>query len=190
MKNAPITSVSTYHSRRPHCRMAPKEPVRLTCPRSAAKTPIWHVKELATRTLVFKIANGMFSLSVSNCQSVSTPSWAAWELETLRTVKYAANSAAKNISSDANQTMVPTATKSGRFSRPRRRTCGIGCRALAGLVIEPLTAWVCRATRSLLLYDLPRSPLGTTLQGHDWTSRGRAIGSTHQDRIDRLRRVQ
>src|SRR6476469_1081848 len=163
MKNEPMMKVSVYHSRRPHRRIASSDPARLTWPRSAAKTPIWQVKELATRTLVLRIANGTLSSAVSVCQSDSTPAWAAWEFVTLRIVKYAANKAAKNISSDASHTMVPTATMSGRPSRPRRRDCGMGCSALAGLVIEPDTAWEWRATGSLLPYPLPRSSSGITL---------------------------
>ena len=87
------------------------------------------------------IANGMLISSTWLSHRVGDPG-AAWALVTLRMVKYAANRAAKNISSDASHTMVPTATMSGRLSRPRSRACGIGCNALAGLVIEPETAWV------------------------------------------------
>ena len=73
MKNAPIRKVSTYHSRRPQARMLSSDPVRLTWPRSAAKTPIWQVKELATSTVVLTIANGMLIISVEVSQSGSVP---------------------------------------------------------------------------------------------------------------------
>ena len=114
-----------YHSRRPQPLIPASEPVRLTCPRSAANTPIWQVKELATSTVVLTMANGMFSIAVSVCHSGSVPFGAAWALVTLRIVKYAANRAAKNISSEASHTMVPTATMSGRPSRPRSRDWGM-----------------------------------------------------------------
>ena len=108
------------------------------------------------------MANGMLSSAVWLSHSVSAPG-AAWELVTLRMVKYAANRAAKNINSEASQMIVPTATMSGRPSRPRSRDCGMGCRALAGLVIDPETAWVCRATRSLCRQRLRGSPQVATL---------------------------
>ena len=46
-----------------------------------------------------------------------------------RSEKYAANNAAKNISSLASQMMVPTETASGRPLTPWRRLGAIGCRA-------------------------------------------------------------
>ena len=140
MKNEPMKKVSTYHSRRPQPRMLARPPVRFTWPRSAANTPIWQVNELATRTLVLMIANGTFSSAVWVSHRDGTPAAAAWALVTLRIVKYAANKAAKNISSDASQMITPTATGSGRSSRPRSRDCGIGCSDPAGLVSDPLVA--------------------------------------------------
>src|SRR6476659_3016061 len=163
MKNAPIRNVSVYHSRSPQRRGLNSDPVRLTCARSAANTPIWQVNELATRILVLKIANGMLIKSPWDCQSGTVPVAAACELVTFRMVKYAAKSAAKNISSEASQMMVPTATGSGRFSRPRRRDSGMGCREPSGIVIDPETACVCMATWSLLPEPVQRSPHGTTL---------------------------
>src|SRR6185312_927348 len=163
MKNAPIRNVSVYHSRRPQPRGLNSDPVRLTCARSAANTPIWQVNELATNTLVLKIANGILIKSPWVCQRGSVPVAAACELVTFRMVKYAAKSAAKNISSEASQMMVPTATGSGRFSRPRRRDSGMGCREPSGIVIDPETACVCMATWSLLPEPVQRSPHGTTL---------------------------
>ncbi|GAA4230132.1 hypothetical protein GCM10022254_24220 [Actinomadura meridiana] len=41
----------------------------------------------------------------------------SWPIVTERIVKNIANSAAKNISSDDNQTIVPTLTRLGRFAR-------------------------------------------------------------------------
>src|SRR3954451_3372534 len=117
MKNAPRPKVREYHSRRPHRLKFSTEPVRPTWPRSAAKTPIWQVNELETSTAVFAMANGMFSSSVEVVHSDGTFASAAWAAVTLRIVKYAANSAAKNISSDASQMIVPTATGSGLPAR-------------------------------------------------------------------------
>ena len=134
MKKAPIKNVRMYHSRSPQLLMLASEPVRLTCPFSAAKTPIWQVNELATSTAVLKIANGMLSISVEVCHKVSVPAAAAWPLVMLRIVKYAANNAAKNINSDASQTMVPTATMSGRPACPRNRDWGMRCSAPWGWI--------------------------------------------------------
>ena len=58
-----MRKVSVYHSRSPQRGRLNSDPVRLTCARSAANTPIWQVKELATSTLVLAIANGMLSRS-------------------------------------------------------------------------------------------------------------------------------
>ena len=79
------------------------------------------MKELATSTVVLTIANGMLIMFVEVSQSGSVPASSACEFVTLRIVKYAANNAAKNISSEASQMMTPTATMSGRPMRPRRR---------------------------------------------------------------------
>ena len=57
-------------------------------------------------------ANGMLISATWLSHKVSAPG-AACALVTLRIVKYAANSAAKNISSEASQMIVPTATGSG-----------------------------------------------------------------------------
>jgi hypothetical protein len=67
--------------------------------RSAAKTPNWAVKELATKISVFTRANGTFRICVSLAQIVGAPA---------RREKYIANKPAKNITSLPNQTMVPT----------------------------------------------------------------------------------
>ena len=79
----------------------------LTSPRSAANTPSWQVTLDSTRTVVLMLANGMFSSCVS---------WAHSSGLTARSVKYIANSAAKNISSLDSHTMVPMATMFGRFA--------------------------------------------------------------------------
>ena len=76
------------------------------------------MNELDTSTAVFAMANGMFSIAVEVSHSAGTFACAAWAAVTLRMVKYAANRAAKNISSDASQMIVPTATASGLPGRP------------------------------------------------------------------------
>ena len=74
MKNAPMRKVSVYHSRSPQRRgLNNRCRIRLTWPRSAAKTPIWQVKELATSTLVLTMANGMLIRSPWICQSGHGP---------------------------------------------------------------------------------------------------------------------
>jgi hypothetical protein len=60
---------------------------------------------------VFADENGTSSRPFRLCQKLSPSSD--------RSVKYIANSAAKNISSDDSQTMVPTATRFGRFAGGR-----------------------------------------------------------------------
>ena len=94
MKNAPITNVIMNHIRS-----------RMTSPFSAANTPIWQVTDDSTRTVVLTVENGMFSSLGSVAQSSGL---------TDRIVKYIANSAAKNISSEESHTIVPTAVVSGR----------------------------------------------------------------------------
>src|SRR3954454_9611697 len=84
---------------------------RLTWPRSAAHTPNWHVTLDSTRMIVFTVAYGMSS---SACGQ-GLP----WPRLTERMVKYIANSAAKNMSSEDNQTIVPTWTRLAR-----RAPCG------------------------------------------------------------------
>src|SRR3954463_14656755 len=79
--------------------------------RSAAKTPIWHQMELATRLMVLTAEKGMLRFSGSVCHRSG---------RTALIVKYIANSPAKNISSLDSQTMVPTWTMLGRFSECTR----------------------------------------------------------------------
>src|SRR6185295_7059939 len=73
---------------------------------SAANTPSWHVTLDRTRTRVFTAAKGRLSSAWGH----SPPA----PVVTDRMVKYIANSAAKNMSSDDNQTIVPTWTRLGR----------------------------------------------------------------------------
>src|SRR4051812_24518606 len=97
MKTAPITNVTMNHERS-----------FFTSPRSAAKTPIWQVKEESTRIVVFVAENGTFSASACSFQK-SAP-------VTDRMVKYIAKRAAKNISSELSQMMVPTLVRFGRLT--------------------------------------------------------------------------
>src|SRR5664279_2451967 len=83
-----------------------------TSPRSAAKTPIWQVIEDSTRTIVNGAAALRSSTTGGGGHGAPAP------LLTALIVKYIANSAAKNINSDDNQTMVPTATMFGRVGGP------------------------------------------------------------------------
>src|SRR5215469_48364 len=96
---------STHHSRSPHDMKLKIEPVRLICPRSTAKTPIWQVTLDATSTRVFAVASGRSRSAIGQCKP--------WPISTERIVKYIANSAAKNISSLDSQIMVPTLTRFG-----------------------------------------------------------------------------
>ncbi|CAB5040977.1 unannotated protein [freshwater metagenome] len=75
-----------------------------TSPRSAANTPSWQVTEESTSTMVLTVAKGMFSFSVKLPQDA---------IFTERSVKYIANRAAKNMSSLASHTIVPTDTMLG-----------------------------------------------------------------------------
>ncbi len=70
-------------------------------------------------------ANGTLSRACPYSHSDWAPGTAA-ELVTLRIVKNAANSAAKNISSLASHTMVPTATMSGLPGTPCMRGPAMG----------------------------------------------------------------
>src|ERR1700683_1417773 len=88
--------------------------VRLIWPRSIANTPIWQVTLDSRRTRVLVVASGRSSLTGGH----------AWPrpLSTERTVKYIANSAAKNISSEDSQTIVPTLTRFGLLADVRGAT--------------------------------------------------------------------
>src|SRR5699024_8788983 len=100
MKNAPIRKVRTYHSCMPHRVTCHNGPLRTLRNSSAAHTPIWQVTELSTSTRVFTEENPTLRWSWPACHT-SGPATARW-------VKYMANSPAKNISSEDNQTIVPT----------------------------------------------------------------------------------
>src|SRR5476649_294665 len=83
---------------------------------------IWHHTELITRTRVLQVAKGTLSLAGSVTHKAGT---------TDRIVKYIANKPAKNMSSLASQTMVPTDVMLGRFTG--------GC-AGASIVVAVATA--------------------------------------------------
>src|SRR5437868_7066071 len=102
---------STYHSRSPHRRKFSRPPSRPTLPASALNTPSWQVTEDSTRTVVLTADNGRSSGAPGQepCPD--------WPIVTERIVKNIANRAAKNISSDDSQTIVPTLTRLGRFAR-------------------------------------------------------------------------
>ena len=106
-----MKKVSTYHSRRPQLIGCNSDLVRLIWPRSTANTPIWQVTLDSSRTVVFVAPSAM-----SRCapgQGSPAP------LSTDLTVKYIANSAAKNISSEESQMMVPTLTRLGLLAGVR-----------------------------------------------------------------------
>src|SRR5918997_796053 len=84
------------------------EPERTGWNRSAAKTPAWQVKDDATSTALLSAAKVKLSLSACAAHSASGI--------TERTVKYMANKPAKNISSLASHTIVPTDTGFGRLT--------------------------------------------------------------------------
>src|SRR3954453_16665751 len=107
MNMAPKMYVTTYHSRMPHWETCRIDPVRPGWNRSAFHTPICHQTELTTSTNVLTVAKGTFSLAGS---------WTQSEGCTDRIVKYMANSPAKNMSSLASHTMVPTDVMFGRLT--------------------------------------------------------------------------
>src|SRR5690349_18503908 len=107
MKNAPMRYVRAIHSFMPHRFTWISEPVRTGWNRSAAHTPIWHVTDDRTSTVVLIAANVMLSFGVFSAHaSGSAP----------RRVKYMAKRPAKNMSSLASQTIVPTDTGFGRLT--------------------------------------------------------------------------
>src|SRR5512142_3014128 len=110
-KYRPIRNVSTYHSRRPHLRTFSTLPARPTWPRSTANTPIWQVTLDSSSTVVLTDPRATFRWAPG--QGRPSP------FTTERTVKYIANSAAKNISSEDSQMMVPTLTRLGRLAGVR-----------------------------------------------------------------------
>src|SRR6266702_1123053 len=111
-----------------------------TSPRSAANTPIWQVTLDRTRTVVLIDANGL-----SRCAPGQAP---PAPLVTERTVKYIANRAAKNMSSEDSQMMVPTLTRLGR--------CGDGARGAVSAVVTVAT-WAIMATWRRHVSRAPRN---------------------------------
>src|SRR5215217_5024788 len=121
-KKAPMMNVRVNHSFIPHRVNWRCPPERRGCSLSAAKTPIWQVNELATRTMVFTSAKGKLSLAVSSAHI--SP-------EVERSVKYMAKRPAKNINSLESHTTVPTETILGRFS--------VGCAGVLGAWVADVT---------------------------------------------------
>src|SRR3954468_2388079 len=107
MKKAPMRNVRVIHSFMPQRFTRHSAPLRCGWNRSAAQTPIWQVTDDSTRTVVLTMANGRLSFSVWMAHSSGTVA---------RSVKYIANRPAKNMSSLASQTIVPTDTGFGRFT--------------------------------------------------------------------------
>src|SRR5690606_23175604 len=91
------------------------EPVREGWNRSAAQTPNWHVNEESTRIVVFAAAKVTLSFSVWIAHSPGTDA---------RSVKYIAKRPAKNMSSLASHTIVPTDTGFGRLTTTWARGAG------------------------------------------------------------------
>src|SRR5437667_8635057 len=106
-----MKNVSTYHSRRPHRAGLKTLPVRLIWPRSTANTPIWQVTLESSSTVVLIEPSVRFRCAPGQ----GSP----WPLSTERMVKYIANNAAKNMSSEDSHTMVPTLTRFGLLAGER-----------------------------------------------------------------------
>src|SRR3984957_7501108 len=85
--------------------------VRLIWPRSTANTPIWQVTLDSSRTVVLTDPGAMFRCAPGHGSD--------WPLSTDLMVKYIANRAAKNISSEESQMMVPTLTRFGLLAGVR-----------------------------------------------------------------------
>ena len=132
MKTAPMTYVRVIHSFMPQRQNCTIDPLRTGCSRSAAHTPIWHVTDDSTRIVVFGYANVRLSFSVWTAHSSGTAA---------RTVKYMANRPAKNMSSLASQTIVPTVTGLGRLTVTR----GTGREAAVAVDTRAIMADECRA---------------------------------------------
>src|SRR6478752_1784244 len=107
MKNAPMRNVRVIHSFIPQRFTWKIDPVRTGWNRSAAHTPIWHVTDDRTRTVVLIAAKVTLSFGVFSAQASGAAP---------RSVKYMAKRPAKNMSSLANQTIVPTETGFGRLT--------------------------------------------------------------------------
>src|SRR4051794_24329095 len=109
-------------------------PVRPAWKRSAFHTPIWHHTELITSTSVLPVANGTLSLAGSTCHRSGT---------TDRIVKYIANSPAKNISSLASHTIVPTEVMLGRLTGAWCGASRAVAVATAVIIALPAGPWGC-----------------------------------------------
>src|SRR5690606_18159482 len=128
----PSLTSSVYSKTWPPMKIAPMTKVTMnqdlsffTSPRSAANTPSWQVTEESTRIVVFVSAKGRFRASACSFQ-YSAP-------VTDRRVKYIAKRAAKNISSELSQMMVPTLVRFGRL------TDGCACPVSAAAVAVATT---------------------------------------------------
>src|ERR1700743_238589 len=129
-KYRPMKNVSTYHSRRPHLLTLKMLPTRPTWPRSTANTPIWQVTLDSSSTVVL-------------IEPSRTSRWAPGQarpspFSTERIVKYIANSAAKNISSEDSQMIVPTLTRLGRLAGVRGTASPTDAVATTSLLRQPV----------------------------------------------------
>src|ERR1700744_2202809 len=129
-KYRPIRNVSTYHSRRPHLATLKTLPSRGTWPRSTADTPIWQVTLESSSTVVL--------IEPSRTSRCAPGQWMPSPFSTERTVKYIANSAAKNISSEDSQMIVPTLTRLGRLAGVRGTTSPTDAVATTSLLRQPV----------------------------------------------------
>ena len=86
--------------------------VRLIWPRSTANTPIWQVTLDSSE-------HGGVGRRRARCPGEPPGQGSPWPLSTDLMVKYIANRAAKNISSEESQMMVPTLTRFGLLAGVR-----------------------------------------------------------------------
>src|SRR6202000_2208442 len=129
-KYRPMKNVSTYHSRRPHLLTLKMLPTRPTWPRSTANTPIWQVTLDSSSTVVL-------------IEPSRTSRWAPGQarpspFSTERIVKYIANRAAKNISAEDSQMIVPTLTRLGRLAGVRGTASPTDAVATTSLLRQPV----------------------------------------------------
>src|SRR3954451_23651026 len=115
-----------------------------TSPRSAANTPSWQVSEESTRIVVFVAEKGTLSACACSLQYAGPV--------TDRRVKYIAKRAAKNISSELSQMMVPTLVRFGRL------TDGCAC---------PVSTVVAVATPDIMSVAYPALTPGGAVRGVD-----------------------
>src|SRR5450631_1341306 len=105
-------------------------PTRPTWPRSTANTPIWQVTLDSSSTVVLTDPRAISRWAPGH----GRPS----PFTTERTVKYIANSAAKNISSEDSQMIVPTLTRFGRFAGVRGTASVTDAVATTSLLRQPV----------------------------------------------------